>query len=247
MARPYAQVHRPLREECHGNFNAHEEAHENKQGWSGFDPGADPQALGNDDRDARRSRRSACPQARAGRSDRGSRWRSRRRARTHRPGGTPAHRPRGRSHRYGKARTPGIPVTVLDAYALIAYVIGGPAQEQVIALLRGGKCTIATANLIEVFDVVGRQHGYPVGRVAEIIDPLFATTLSVVHLDEHLAQRAGELRVEHYHRSRSPLSLADVILIASAQPGDRIATADPDVLATASSLGIETVELPGQG
>ncbi len=138
-------------------------------------------------------------------------------------------------------------MTVLDAYALIAYVIGGPAQEQVIALLRGGKCTIATANLIEVFDVVGRQHGYPVGRVAEIIDPLFATTLSVVHLDEHLARRAGELRVEHYHRSRSPLSLADVILIASARAGDRIATADPDVLATANSLGIETVELPGQG
>ncbi|HEX3609454.1 MAG TPA: PIN domain-containing protein [Solirubrobacterales bacterium] len=138
-------------------------------------------------------------------------------------------------------------MTVLDAYALIAYVIGGPAQEKVITLLREGKCTIATANLIEVFDVVGRQHDYPVGRVAEIVDPLFATSLSVVHLDEHLARRAGELRVEHYHRTRSPLSLADVVLIVSARSGDRIATADPDVLATASSLGVETVELPGQG
>jgi len=38
-----------------------------------------------------------------------------------------------------------------------------------------------------------------------------------------------------------------VILIASAGTGDRIATADPDVLSTAEGLGIETVELPGQG
>lgn len=138
-------------------------------------------------------------------------------------------------------------MTLLDAYALIAYVIGGPAQEKVTAILRETKTAIATANLIEVFDVVGRQHSYPVERVAEIIDPLFAGSLSIVHLDEHLARRAGELRVEHYHRSRSPLSLADVILIASAQPDDRIATADPDVLSTAAELGIETIELPGQG
>ncbi|HEY6549707.1 MAG TPA: PIN domain-containing protein [Solirubrobacterales bacterium] len=138
-------------------------------------------------------------------------------------------------------------MTVLDAYALIAYVIGGPAQEKVIAILREGKTAIATANLIEVFDVVGRQHEYPVRRVSEILDPLFAGSLSVVHLDEHLARRAAELRVEYYHRSRSPLSLADVVLIASAQAGDRIATADPDVLGVAATLGIETVVLPGQG
>jgi len=138
-------------------------------------------------------------------------------------------------------------VTVLDAYALIAYVIGGPAQERVITILREGKTAVATANLIEVFDVVGRQHAYPVQRVSEILEPLFAGSLSIVHLDEHLARRAAELRVEYYHRSRSPLSLADVVLLASAQGGDRIATADPDVLETAATLGIETVELPSQG
>lgn len=137
-------------------------------------------------------------------------------------------------------------MTVLDAYALIAYVIGGPAQKQVISILREGDTAIATANLIEVFDVVGRQHGFPVARVAEVIEPLFAGSLSVVHLDEHLARNAAELRVEYYHRSRSPLSLADVVLLASARPGDRIATADPDVLKTAALLEIETVELPGQ-
>jgi PIN domain nuclease of toxin-antitoxin system len=138
-------------------------------------------------------------------------------------------------------------VALLDAYALIAYVIGGPAQEKVQAILREGKTAIATANLVEVFDVVARVHGMPIPRVSDVIEGLFATTLSVVHLDERLAQRAAELRVGYYHRVRSPLSLADVILLASAQPGDRIATADPDVLETAATLEIRTIELPGQG
>jgi predicted nucleic acid-binding protein len=138
-------------------------------------------------------------------------------------------------------------VTLLDAYALIAYVAGGPAQEHVRTILREGKTAVATANLVEIFDVAERVHGLPVARASDVIEGLFATTLSVADLDEHLARRAGELRVEYYHRSRSPLSLADVILLASAQPGDRIATADPDVLSTAKELRIETVELPGQG
>lgn len=138
-------------------------------------------------------------------------------------------------------------MTLLDAYALIAYVVGGPAQEKVQAILREGETAVATANLVEVFSVSERVYGLPVPRASDAIEGLFATTLAVIHLDEHLARRAAELRVEHYHRSRSPLSLADVILIASAQAGDRIATADPDVLKTAAGLGIETVELPGQG
>lgn len=135
-------------------------------------------------------------------------------------------------------------MTLLDAYALIAYVIGGPAQQQVITIMKTEKAAIATANLIEVFDVIGRQHGFPVSRVSEIVEPLFAGSLSLVDLDEDLARQAAELRVEHYHRSRSPLSLADVILLASAQRGDRIATADPDILKTAASLEIETIKLP---
>ena len=108
---------------------------------------------------------------------------------------------------------------LLDAYALIAYVIGGPAQEMVRSILREGKTAVATANLVQVFDVAERVHSLPISRVSDVIEGLFATTLSVVHLDERLAQRAGELRVEHYHRSRSPLSLADVILLASASSG----------------------------
>lgn len=138
-------------------------------------------------------------------------------------------------------------MTLLDAYALVAYLVGGPAQGKVKSILREGKTAVATANLVETFDIGERLYGLPVSRASEKIEGLFATSLAIVSLDEHLARRAAELRVEHYHRSRRPLSLADVILIASARSGDCIATADPDVLSTAEELRIETVELPGQG
>ncbi|HVY77750.1 MAG TPA: PIN domain-containing protein [Solirubrobacterales bacterium] len=137
-------------------------------------------------------------------------------------------------------------MTLLDAYALVAYLIGGPAQEKVKSLLREGGTAVATVNLAETYDIAERVHSLPASLAYEKLEGLFAGPLAVVHLDPELAKRAAELRVDFYHRSHSPLSLADAILIASARSGDRIATADPDVLATASKLGVETVELPGQ-
>jgi hypothetical protein len=49
-----------------------------------------------------------------------------------------------------------------------------------------------------------------------------------------------------HHRASRPISLADAILVASASPGDRIATADPDVLAVAKAEAIATIALPSQ-
>jgi hypothetical protein len=44
-----------------------------------------------------------------------------------------------------------------------------------------------------------------------------------------------------------PISLADAVLIASAGPGDRIATADPHVLAVAREEKLDLLVLPEQG
>lgn len=66
-------------------------------------------------------------------------------------------------------------------------------------------------------------------------------------LDFAIARRAAEIRAEHYHRSSRLISVADAVLIASAAPGDRIATADPDVLAVTRAVEVESVALPGQG
>ena len=71
--------------------------------------------------------------------------------------------------------------------------------------------------------------------------------MTAVPLDSTVARRAAEIRARHYHRSSRPISLADAVLIGSATPGDRIATADPDVLAVAKAEKLELVVLPGQG
>jgi len=138
-------------------------------------------------------------------------------------------------------------VTLLDAYAVVAFLVGGPAAPQVRGLLREGGTFVATANLAEALDVSARTYGLPIERAMEILEPLLDGTLGSVPLDLVRAQRAATIRARHYHRASRPVSLADAILVASAGPGDRIATADPDVLAVAQAEAIPTIILPSQG
>jgi predicted nucleic acid-binding protein len=138
-------------------------------------------------------------------------------------------------------------VTLLDAYALVAFLVGGPAAPQVRGLLREGRTSVATANLAEALDVSARTYGLPIERATEVLEPLLDGTLGSVPLDLARAQRAATIRARHYHRATRPISLADAILLASAGPGDEIATADPDVLAVAEAEAIATITLPSQG
>lgn len=135
-------------------------------------------------------------------------------------------------------------MTLLDANALIAVLLGEPAMERVLRILREGSVAMMTTNIAEVFDRSSRRAGLPHTRVAEVVEPLFEGPLTPIPVESGLARRAGEIRSEHYHRKRRSLSLADAILLAAPGPGDRIATADSDMLAVASEMGIEVVELP---
>jgi predicted nucleic acid-binding protein len=136
-------------------------------------------------------------------------------------------------------------LTLLDANALIALLLGEPAMQRVLEILRGGRAAMTTANAAEVFDVSVRRHGLPLARVGEVVEPLFGGPLTPIAVDVGLARRAGEVRVAHYHRKHQPLSLADCVLLAAASgPKDKIATSDPDVLAVAAELGIEAIVLP---
>jgi PIN domain nuclease of toxin-antitoxin system len=135
-------------------------------------------------------------------------------------------------------------VTLLDAQALIALIMGEAAMERVSEILREGEAAMTAPNVAEVFDVSVRRYGLSHARVAEKVDPLFEGPIASIAVDVELARRAAALRGEHYHRADCPLSLADSILLAAAKPDDKIATADGDVLAVASKLGIETIELP---
>jgi predicted nucleic acid-binding protein len=138
-------------------------------------------------------------------------------------------------------------VILLDAYAIIAFLVGGPAAPRVRALLREGDTALATANLAEALDVSQRVHALPIERALEVLEPLFEGPLAPLPLDVATAKRAAEIRAAHYHRSSRPISLADAILVATTRSVDRLATADPDVLAVALAEGVDTVALPGQG
>lgn len=138
-------------------------------------------------------------------------------------------------------------MTLLDAYALIAFLVGGPAAPRVRGILREGDAAVATANLAETLDVSQRLHGLSSARAMETLEPLLDGPLTAVALDLPIARRAAEMRARYYHRSSCPISLADAVLLATARPGDRLVTADPDVLAIAPREGIEPLALPEQG
>ena len=140
-------------------------------------------------------------------------------------------------------------MTLLDAYALIAFLVGGPAAAPVRSILREGDAAITTTNLAETLDVCQRLYGLAVDRAMEVIEPLVAGPLATLPLDADVAvaSRRGS------RASLPPHAQADLargfVLIASALhgPGARLATADPDVLAVAREEDVATVELPEQG
>jgi PIN domain nuclease of toxin-antitoxin system len=135
-------------------------------------------------------------------------------------------------------------LTLLDAYALIAFLAAGPASSQVRAILRDGDAAVATANLVEALDVSQRVRGVPIERIRHVIDPLLEGPVHVVPLDLEIARRAATLRARHYHARTCAISLADAVLLASATAGDRIATADPAVLAVARHEQLRVFALP---
>jgi predicted nucleic acid-binding protein len=98
-------------------------------------------------------------------------------------------------------------------------------------------------NLAEAIDVLERIHALAREAVEAAVRPLVGSPLAIVHATEAQAWEAAELRRRHYHR-RSPLSLADCFLLASASSNDAIATADPHVADVAREHGIEVVALP---
>ena len=112
--------------------------------------------------------------------------------------------------------------------------------------MREGDAAVATANLAEALDVSQRVHGLAIPRAVEILEPLLEGSLATIPLDFTVAHRAAEIRAGHYHRSSRPISLADAVLIGSAKLNDRIATADPDILAVAKAEKLESIVLPGQ-
>ena len=145
-------------------------------------------------------------------------------------------------------RTSGVGLTVLDASALIAGLVGGRAMGAVIDLFDDphDAARVASVNLAECADVLERRVGFSREGVISRLRLLAMTSLDVVAVDEDLALVAGSLRATHYDRETNAVSLADCVAIATAKlHEDRLATLDRVQAATARLEGIEVIDLSG--
>jgi PIN domain nuclease of toxin-antitoxin system len=134
--------------------------------------------------------------------------------------------------------------TLLDAYALIAFLQDEPAAAQVASLISHGDSAISTVNLAEAGQRMLRHHDVTIGELQELVSSM---PISVVPFSHAHAWQAGWIRAEYYRRRRIEISLGDSCLLAVAAPVDRVATADPAVLLVAEAEGIATVALPNSG
>jgi predicted nucleic acid-binding protein len=132
---------------------------------------------------------------------------------------------------------------MLDAFALIALLAEEPAAETVEMLLRRGDAAMTVVNLAEALDVLRRIEKIPADRLEALTAPLLSQYIELRPIDEPIAQRAADIRARRYHRTRTPLSLADCILLAATGHNDTLATADEPLLRTARAEGISVQRL----
>lgn len=132
---------------------------------------------------------------------------------------------------------------ILDAYALIAALVGERARVEVEPLLSHG--VVCAANLAEVLDVCLRVHANAEPVVRERTGWLLSGGLEVAALDAAVALDAGALRAKHYRRRHCEVSQGDCLALALARHrGLALATADPELAAAARSEGVAVVGLP---
>ena len=133
--------------------------------------------------------------------------------------------------------------SVLDAYAVIAALVGERAAADVQPLLASG--VISSANLAEVVDVCIRIHRNTERDVRERIGWLISGGLSVAPLEPSQAAAAGALRARYYRRRHCEVSLGDCIALALAQQRRvRLATSDPDLASIARAEQVDVIGLP---
>ena len=131
-------------------------------------------------------------------------------------------------------------MTVLDAYAVLAFLRNEPAAGPVARLL-DGPTVLAATNLGEVIDQLVRV----VDDVHSDLALLVYLGMQIEPITGHLGSRAGELRARHYHRVARPLSLADCAAAALALALRRpLATSDPPLAAMTRAEGGSVLPLP---
>lgn len=135
-------------------------------------------------------------------------------------------------------------MTVLDAYAVIAYLRDEPAAASVASLLASSVAALTAVGLGEVFDQLVRVAGADEEVVA--LDLAELGLLDGLSIDAALGAAAGRLRARYYHRTRCPVSMADCLLAETGRALVRpVATSDPQLLDICHAEGIGLIALPG--
>lgn len=128
-------------------------------------------------------------------------------------------------------------MTVLDAYAVVAYFRQERAADDVEAILRS-PTVISAANVAEVVDQLVRIHGRDADVVHGDIALLENAGMLVVAVTAEIGVSAGRLRARHYRRTSRSVSLADCIAAATAFSLEKpLATADPALAAVVRDEG----------
>ena len=137
-------------------------------------------------------------------------------------------------------------MTVLDAYAVIAYLRGEPAADEVGLLLETGDAMLTAVGLGEVHDHLVRLAGADEEEAA--LDLAQLGLLDAIAVDSTVGAAAGRLRARRYHRPRCSVSMADCIAAEAArQRAESLATSDPHLLDVCDVEGVDAIVLPRSG
>ena len=132
---------------------------------------------------------------------------------------------------------------VLDAYAVIAALLGERARADVEPLLADG--VVSAPNVAEILDVCIRVHANNERVVRERLDWLAGGGLEMLPLGAELAREAGVLRAKYYKRRHCEVSLGDCVALALAKQRQApLATSDPDLASAAREERVEVLALP---
>lgn len=134
-------------------------------------------------------------------------------------------------------------MTVLDAYAVIAFLRAEPAAAHVKAVLKQADAALTAVGVAEVLDhlirIVGADEEDATLDLAQLglVDGLPVTP--------DLGAAAGRLRARHYHRKQCAVSMADCIAAETARSrNEQLATSDPHLLDLCHAEDIAHLVLP---
>ena len=128
-------------------------------------------------------------------------------------------------------------MTVLDAYAVLAYLKGERSAAEVRPLLGAGDASLTAVGVSEALDHLVRIAGADEEDAA--LDLAQLGLLDGIPVDSTIGAAAGRLRARHYHRTKCPVSLADCIAAEVARTRRQpLATADPPLLDVCHAEGI---------